>query len=127
MAANETVLLPTCITSSSVDEFASQPPVSPTLHKPSSTNPHSDHTYSITGCETQKVTLLSSRGHTVGIASLVDGDTLHGRAIPAGYSKVVIEYVKPGTLPMIRSNFDEEELSAGQFTAWATACIASNS
>lgn len=69
------------------------------------------------------MTLLSSSGQAVGSASIVDGNMLHGQEIPVGYTKVVIEYIQPGIMPMIKTNFDEEELCAGQFTAWDTASI----
>ena len=124
MATSETVQLPTsnCDSmSTNADELLSQPP--PTVCKPHSVTPHVvDHTYSIIHSGTTKVTLLSSNGNSVGVGSIV-GDVLHGKAIPPGDTKVVIEYIQPGTLPMLNTNFDEEELCPGQFTAWATACI----
>ena len=71
----------------------------------------------------QKVVLLGSSGQPVGIGSVAGGNMLHGQLVPAGYTKVVIEYAQPGTVPMLSTNFDGKELCTGQFTAWATDCI----
>jgi len=117
VATSETVQF-SCDSTCATEELPSQPPVTPTVSKPSSLNPHCvDHTFSILCSENQ-----SSRGQAVGIASIVDGNMLHGQVIPHGYTNVVIEYIQLGTMPKI-TNFDEEELCAGQFTAWDTACI----
>ena len=97
--------------------------------KPASADPLVvDHTYTTsqvtenTPTET-KVTLVTSRGQPVGMGSIIGGDVLHGKPIPSGYTKVAIEYIKPGTMPMFSTSFDDEELHDGQLTAWATACI----
>ncbi len=124
VATNETVQLPTCVsTHTNADEVPFQPYVPPTVCNPSSSNPHYvDHTYS-NSSGTQKVTLMSSSGQAVGMGSIADGNMLHGKVIPDGYTKVIVEYIQPGTVPMLTTNFDDEELCAGQFAAWATACI----
>ena len=53
---------------------------------------------------------MTSRGQPVGMGSIIGGDVLHGKPIPSGYTKVVIEYIKPGTMPMFSTSFDGEEL-----------------
>ena len=123
VATSETVQLLTS-DSMSTNVVPFQPPVSPTVCKPSLSNPHFiDHTYSTIPNGTQKVVLLASSGQAVGIGSIAEGNMLHGQPVPAGYTKVVIEYVQPGTVPMLSTDFDSEELCTGQFTAWPTDCI----
>ena len=132
-AKDETIQLLSCdSTSTGVDEVYDLPPLSPIVCKPASANPVVvDHTYTRalepenTSAEV-KVTLVTPHGHPVGIGSIMVGDVLHGKPIPLGYTKVAIEYIKPGTAPMLTSNFDDEELHDGQLTAWATACIKYN-
>lgn len=85
-----------------------------------------DHSYAAGSVsETQKVTLLSSTRQAVGVGTIVPGNVLHGKVLPAGYTKVSIEYIQPGTVPMLTTNFDDEELCAGQITAWVTECLSS--
>ena len=95
--------------------------------RPTITDPHVDHLYY---CHTHstpplsRVSLMSSSGEVVGIASIVDGTLLHGRALPSGYIKVIIDQVQPGILPhpLLATPFDEP-LASGQFTAWPMNCL----
>lgn len=48
---------------------------------------------------------------------------MESQSLQATCTKVAIEYIKPGTMPMFSTSFDDEELHDGQLTAWATACI----
>lgn len=131
-AKDETIQLLSCdSTSACVDDVCDLPPLSPIVCKPASDDPVVvNHTYTRplapenTFAET-KVTLVTPHGQQVGIGSVVGGDVLYGKPIPLGYTKVAIEYIKPGTAPMFSTNFDDE-LHDGQFTAWATACIEYN-
>ena len=100
--------------------------------KPASDDPVVvDHTYTRAlvpenSSAVTKVTLITHHGQPVGIGSIIGGDALHGEPIPVGYTKVAIEYIKPGTAPMLSTNFDDDELHDGQLTAWATACMRCN-
>ena len=133
MTKDETVQLLSCDSASTcAAEVSDQALPTPILCKPASADPLVvDHTYTMslvtqnTSTET-KVTLVTSRGQPVGIGSIIGGDILHGKPIPSGYTKVAIEYIKPGTTPMFSTSFDDEELHDGQLTAWATACIKYN-
>ena len=60
---------------------------------------------------------LMKGNECVGIATLVDGDDLHGHKIPKSFKKVVLEAIKPETFPELKGPFDEY-LCIGQFTAW---------
>jgi len=133
MTKDETVQLLSCdLASTCADEVSDQVLLTPIVCKPTSADPLVvDHTYTTsqvtenTPTET-KVTLVTSRGQPVGMGSIIGGDVLHGKPIPSGYTKVAIEYIKPGTMPMFSTSFDDEELHDGQLTAWATACIRYN-
>lgn len=54
----------------------------------------------------------------VGIATIVDGMILHGRAIPRDFRKVMLDAIKPGLTPQIKGPFEDTYLCNGQFTAW---------
>lgn len=133
MTNDETVQLLSCGSASTcADEVSDQALLTPIVCKPASADPLVvDHTYTTslvtenTPTET-KVTLVNSRGQPVGMGSIIGGDLLHGKPIPSGYTKIAIEYIKPGTMPMFSTPFDDEELHDRQLTAWATACIKYN-
>ena len=46
-----------------------------------------------------RVSLLSSTGEVVGIASTIDGTLLHGKEISSGCTKVMIDHIQPGLFP----------------------------
>ena len=48
----------------------------------------------------------------------MDGDVLHGHKIPANYTKVILEAIRPKVLPEIRRPFEDNFLSIGEITAW---------
>ena len=102
MTKDETVQLLSCDSASTcADEVSDHALLTPIVCKPASVV---DHTYTIsqmtenTPTET-KVTLVTSRGQPVGMGSVIGGDVLHGKRIPSDYTKVAIEYIKPGTMP----------------------------
>ena len=67
----------------------------------------------------QKVVLLSENKQPIGLGQVINGQAdVHLQAIPDGYCKVMIDYVVPGTLPYLKSPFDDGDLQAGQFTVW---------
>ena len=133
MTKDETVQLLSCdSTSTCADEVSDHALLTPIVCKPASADPLVvDHTYTTlqmtenTPTET-KVTLVTSRGQPVGMGFIIGGDVLHGKSIPSGYTKVAIDYIKPGTMPMFSTSFGDEELHDGQLTAWVTACIKYN-
>ncbi len=53
-----------------------------------------------------------------GIATLIDGDTLHGYTFPRTFQKVILEAVKPGVPPELKGPFEDDCLCNGQITAW---------
>ena len=124
MTKDETVQLLSCDSASTcADEVSDHALLTPIVCKPASADPLVvDHTYYTTSQMTEntptetKVTLVTSRGQPVGMGFIIGGDVLHGKPIPSGYTKVAIEYIKPGTMPMFSTSFDDEELHDRQLT-----------
>ena len=124
MTKDETVQLLSCDSASTcADEVSDQALLTPIvcnqlqlIHWLSITHNTTSQMTDNTATET-KVTLVTSRGQPVGMGSIIGGDVLHGKPIPSGYTKVAIEYIKPGTMPMFSTSFDDEELHDGQLTA----------
>ena len=48
------------------------------------------------------VTLLSRHNQPVGVGTIVEGETqsLHGKCVPASYTKLVIDYIQTSTEPL---------------------------
>ena len=67
----------------------------------------------------QSIKLLQN-SHVIGTGKVVDGDVLHGCAIPDSFVKLAIMQIKPNVVPLLKTTFDQPYLSAGEFTAWPT-------
>ena len=63
----------------------------------------------------QSVSLLSSAYKLVGTGLIMDGTTLHGHAVPKGFTKVAIQKITTGVNAL---KDDSEDLSGGSITAW---------
>ena len=48
--------------------------------------------------------MLMQKGKSVGTGTVTEGSNLHGRAIPQGYVKIIIEYIQPNTAPVFASS-----------------------
>ena len=66
----------------------------------------------------QSVSLLSSTYKVVGTGLIMDGTTLHGHAVPKGFTKVAIQKITTGVKPWPALKDDSEDLSDGSITAW---------
>ena len=66
----------------------------------------------------QSVSLLSSAYKLVGTGLIMDGTTLHGHAVPKGFTKVAIQKITTGVKPWPALKGDSEDLSGGSITAW---------
>ena len=71
-----------------------------------------------TFCVLGKRVQLMKGKECVGITQLEDDDVLHGHTVPAHYSKVHLEVIKPKTPPKVKGPFDDDYLTVGQYTAW---------
>ena len=58
----------------------------------------------------------------------MEGETqsLHGKCVPASYTKIVIDYIQPATEPLFKTDFDDDVLQVGQYTAWPTDRLSHN-
>ena len=61
---------------------------------------------------------LNKGSECVGIATLVEGDVLHGHKVPTSYRNVFLEAIKQGISPELKGPFEDNCLCIGQFTAW---------
>ena len=123
------VPLPTDVPSSAgtSSTFKELPRCETTSAKPSSTAPLvQDHTYfkkMSTSTETKpkrdepskqtlsveaKVSIMQNQ-EPIGTGIVAEGRVLHGRDIPDGYIKLIVEQVVPNIKPMFTSAFDDEE------------------
>ena len=67
----------------------------------------------------QSVKLLQN-SHMIGVGKVVDGNVLHGHAIPDSFVKVAITQIESSISPLYKTTFDQPYLSVGEFTAWPT-------
>ena len=80
----------------------------------------------IGGVEGKLVLLSESSRQPVGLGTVCRvQDTIHGHAIPHGFVKVMIEYIKPGIKPPFSLPFDDEVIQCGQFALWPKHCTSS--
>ena len=71
----------------------------------------------------QSIKLLQN-SHVIGTGKVVDGNVLHGHAIPESFVKVAIMQIEANIAPLFKTTFDQPYLSAGEFTAWPTSqCV----
>ncbi len=70
------------------------------------------------GCSVQ---LLSLDGTVVGTASTMAGNQLHGRTIPAGYTRISVQWINRDVRPLIECPFDDDCLAVGVITAWPSS------
>lgn len=71
----------------------------------------------LTSAVGSRVRLMKNK-ECVGIATIVDGNVLHGRTIPRDFRKVMLVAIKPGLTPEIKGPFEDDYLCNEQFTAW---------
>ena len=73
------------------------------------------HGYNLTPVVGSQARLMKSN-ECVGIATLVEGDVLHGHKVPTSYRKVFLEAIKQGISPELKGQFEDDCLCIGQFT-----------
>ena len=73
-----------------------------------------------------QVLLKGKDGHTVAVATLMEGDTIHGHELQKSYLKVAVnELIQPGAEVWFPPFDDESELHEGSIVEWPEGSITS--
>ena len=93
-----------------------------------SSTTHTSVTAKGTGGVEGKLVLLSEGSRQpVGLGVVCpDQNTIHGHAVPCGFVKIMVEYIKPAEIkPPCPLPFDDEVIYCGQFALWPKHCTTS--
>ena len=87
------------------------------LVAPLEENPNPNPPDTVAGYSAQ---LLTEDGTVLGTGTTISGDRLHGKPVPPGHVRVIIEQIFPNIQPLVPTVFDDDFLCKGSITAWPT-------